>query len=406
MIEAGLKKLAGSSGAMGTGIGAAFGQALGAPGASIRNMIDAATGGTPDGDSAWMRALPGILALLGGGATAAMGGLPLGMLAGAGIGGLGQAVGEATENPTFDPISGRDLSSKILGSDPGAIGGMGIEMALDPLTFAGGIGGKALPGILEKRTAESAVAGQRAARAAQIEGGALSGATKAGSGAATAVEDVAKASGSTLEQAATHSPGQGTRNSWESFLDESNAASKQGYKPEVVSSTPDFLRMDPSKVGKTYQNVNPALKDELSLLGYANPTGGNSANLNVGQVPAWAESRGGWLMPSRERMAAQADAGAGASMMRNEGARARIGPRIDAAAGPEGLMAQSVGPSPSLNLTADDLMTPAEKYLKMRQGVPGLGELSNRSPLASAIGGSPVEDWLRRQAVSKSTGRY
>jgi hypothetical protein len=370
-----LAKIGRSPGAMGTGIGAAFGQALGSPGASIRNLLDVVTGGGGDDESVspWMRALPGLLAVLGGGATAAMGGgIPMAMLAAAGLGGMSQAAGQSLDNPSFDPISGQELAKRTLGSDPGSLGGMGIEMALDPTTYLGGFGGKALPGALEARAAESAAARNGVARASQLEAHALE---------ATAAP-ASKAVG-TIEQAAAHTPGGGQRNSWDIFMDESNAASKAGYKPEVTAASPDFLGVDPKKVGKVYKQVNPAIRDDLSLLGYTNPGAGKSGSLNAGQIPDWANSRGGWLMPSKER----------------------AGPKLDHAAGYEGLMAQKVGPSPALNLGAEDLMSQSQKFDRMRADVPGLGGSNGYVPTAQATR-DPIEEWLKQMAESKIRGRY
>src|ERR1035441_7705360 len=128
---------AGASAGIGGGFGAALGGMLGAPGASIRNMLDGLTGGSGDEDgSAFMRMLPGLLGLAGGGLAAASGvGIPLAMLAAGGIGGMGQAVGQASGDSSFDPISGRDLGAKA-GLDLGSMGGMGLAVALDPSEHA------------------------------------------------------------------------------------------------------------------------------------------------------------------------------------------------------------------------------------------------------------------------------
>ena len=394
-----------ASAGIGGGLGAALGGMLGAPGASIRSLLDGLTGGQGGEDgSALMRMLPGLLAAAGGGLAAASGaGIPLAMLAASGLGGLGQAVGEASGDSSFDPISGKDLGAKF-GASLGDAGGMGLEMALDPTTYAGGLGGRAVGTAVERRAAGGAAHALEAAAVPSTAVSAAANEGRAGVGAAKA----SSVGGSTIEQAASHTPTSGTRNSWEAFMDESSAASKAGYRPDVVSASPDFLHAaDPSKLGKAYKQVNPQMGEELSLMGYANPTGNTSATLNAGQIPAWAESRGGWLMPTKERMAAQADAGAGASMLRNPGAMAKAGPKIDAAAGYEGLMSQKVGPSPSLNPTAEDLMSPAEKFAKMRKGVPGLeGELRGHSPLASALDETSVDAWLKRRSASRSSGRY
>ena len=386
---------AGASAGIGGGFGAALGGMLGAPGASIRNMLDGLTGGSGDEDgSAFMRMLPGLLGLAGGGLAAASGvGIPLAMLAAGGIGGMGQAVGQASGDSSFDPISGRDLGAKA-GLDLGSMGGMGLEMALDPTTYAGGLGGRAVGNALEKRS----LGGASASAVHALEAPVAEAAGLASKAEATAGKG-------TLEQAAAHTPSGGGRNSWETFMDESNAASKAGYKPEVTAASPDFLKADPAKIGKSYQNVNAGLKDDLSLLGYANPGAGNSATLNAGQIPAWAESRGGWLMPSKQRMAAQASDGAGAAMMRNPDAVAAMGPKIDRAAGYEGLMSQKVGPSPSLNLTAEDLLSQSQKFDRMRADIPGLGGSNGHVPVAQGRQTS-LEEWLKQMAESKITGRY
>jgi len=92
-------------------------------------------------------------------------------------------------------------------------------------------------------------------------------------------------------------------------------------------------------------------------------------------------------------------------MMRNPDAVARMGPKIDRAAGYEGLMSQKVGPSPSLNLGAEDLMSQSQKFDRMRADVPGLGGHNGHVPTPRERQPS-LEEWLKQMAESKITGRY
>jgi hypothetical protein len=97
------------------------------------------------------------------------------------------------------------------------------------------------------------------------------------------------------------------------------------------------------------------MSQDLDLLGLGTPQG-KGVNLVNGKAPAWAESRGGWLKPSRARE----------SMLGGEDVLAHpsvLGPNLDRAAGYEGL-----------------LQDPMADFVKMRGGAEGLGDL--RSPTA------------------------
>lgn len=93
-----------------------------------------------------MGALPGLLGGAAGLGLAATGaGLPLALLGGSLVGGLGQGIGRSTGSESFDaPTPGHLVEA--LGMDPESLGGMatgfGLGIAGDPLTWAGGFGGR------------------------------------------------------------------------------------------------------------------------------------------------------------------------------------------------------------------------------------------------------------------------
>lgn len=136
-----------AGGAAGGGIGASLGQLL-APLAYPREALWNLPGKLAEGDI--VGALPG---LLGAGATAGLAatgvGLPLALLGGAALGGIGQGVGRAVDEQRFAAPTGADLV-RALGGDPtswpGWAAGMGAEMIGDPLSYAGGLGGAAKGG--------------------------------------------------------------------------------------------------------------------------------------------------------------------------------------------------------------------------------------------------------------------
>jgi hypothetical protein len=110
-----------------------------------RNALWGMPGRLAQGD--WLGAAPGLAGLAAGGLTAATGvGLPFAGLVGSAVGGLGEGIEEATRPDMQAAPTSSDLV-KQLGGDPDSFGGqalgMGLGMAGDPLTYAGGLGGEA-----------------------------------------------------------------------------------------------------------------------------------------------------------------------------------------------------------------------------------------------------------------------
>ena len=89
-------------------------------------------------------AAPGLAGLAAGGALAATGvGIPLAMLGGSLVGGLGQGVGKQVDEERFEAPSASHLVDALGGdseSGLGQVAAMGLNALGDPLTYAGGIG--------------------------------------------------------------------------------------------------------------------------------------------------------------------------------------------------------------------------------------------------------------------------
>ncbi len=139
-----------ATGALGAGLGAGAGRSsslmdllapLDYPRQSLWNALYSPFAAAGQGDlSQLLRAVPG---LLGGGAGLALGG-PGGAVLGAG---LGQGLARLTGAKEFDAPSGADVVSG-LGGDPeslaGIAGGMGAQIAGDPLSYLGAMLGSGL----------------------------------------------------------------------------------------------------------------------------------------------------------------------------------------------------------------------------------------------------------------------
>lgn len=369
----------------GAGLGSVLGKALGYPGASIRGLLN--FGVDPDASAA--SALPGILSLLGGAGGFMLGGPGTAAIGATAMGGLAQALGETFGDA--EPVSGRQLVENTVGADVGDFGGMGVEMLLDPMTYLGAGAGSFLGKHGAKEAAKVMPAAEKAA---------FQQASKAGAGEALAASEKIAAQA----EKAAHVPTLPKPGGLSDVVDDWNRASAAGYSPEATAMAPDVFAMGKSadKIGKSYKQVNPALSSELDLLGYLNPKDGGGT-LNAGHLPPWAEQRGGWLMPDKTRMMASRDPGAALGMVsRNPSSLQKIGPRIDPAAGPMGLLSEQ--PTMGLNLSGNPGLSQAEKYAAMRAEVPGLGgpmgEGAGKAGFAEALGegSDPLERWLAMQA--------
>jgi hypothetical protein len=138
-------QLAGAAGgAAGAGAGGLLGELLG--GLNMpRKALWALPGRLAHGD--YLGALPGLAGLAAGGLTAATGfGAPFAGLVGSAVGGLGEGIEESLRPDMEKAPEASDLV-KQLGGDPDSFGGqalgMGLSMAGDPLSYAGGLGGEA-----------------------------------------------------------------------------------------------------------------------------------------------------------------------------------------------------------------------------------------------------------------------
>lgn len=122
--------------AAGAGVGGLLGRALNAldyPRQALWNIPDKIAQGD------YAAAVPGLLGVGAGIGTAALGGgLPLAFLAGSLAGGAGQAVGSSVDEGRFQAPTAQDLT----GSDDWLLNTL-TSMAGDPLTYAGGVGGRA-----------------------------------------------------------------------------------------------------------------------------------------------------------------------------------------------------------------------------------------------------------------------
>lgn len=145
---------------IGKGVGAAGGSALLGALGRVSDVLDKprralwnVPGKLAEGD--WLGALPGLAGLAAGGLTAATGvGLPFAATVGSLVGGLGQGIGESLDEDRFRAPSPEDVT----GSDNPLLN-MLVGAAGDPLTYAGGLGGKGLGGMLGRGAEAKAAEG-------------------------------------------------------------------------------------------------------------------------------------------------------------------------------------------------------------------------------------------------------
>jgi hypothetical protein len=347
----------------GAGLGASAGHALGsifdAPRQALTNLAInpfahaqiAAANGKPD-DYSWASMLPGAAGLVAGAGSALIPGMaPFAPAIGAGVAGLGQMAADYFDPKTFDAPSTGELV-KTLGMDPDSMGGqaagVGIGALTDPLTYAGGfegaLGGEAVGGARDALAERASQMGQLSDRASGLKD--LSGLAQ---GAVSNFEGTSQ-NASLLAQ-----------------LEKDQTRSMAGYRPEVMQALDSVNPLAPLK-DKLYKQADPGLAQDLDLLGMGTPQGGG-VNLPTGKAPPWAESRGGWLKPTRSR---EAMLGGAADQLAMPSV---LGPNLDRAAGPEGL-----------------LQDPMADFARLRGGAEGLGDLRvpTRTPprLAQALGSS------------------
>jgi len=143
-FEAAGRAAGGTAGAAGGGLLGALGsilEPLDYPRQALWNLVRAA-GRAITGEGEWsdaLRAAPGALGgALAGGLAATGVGAPLGILAGSALGGLSQGIGKAADSETFQAPEVKDLTGTDDFLTNALVGG-----ALDPMTYAGGIGGAA-----------------------------------------------------------------------------------------------------------------------------------------------------------------------------------------------------------------------------------------------------------------------
>lgn len=356
--------LGGAGLAAGAGLGAGLGSVFDSPRQALTNLAInpfahsaiAQANDEPDNWS-WASMLPGAAGLIGGIGSAFIPGMaPFAPAIGAGIAGATQSAADWFDPSTFDaPTTGQLV--KTLGMDPDSLGGeaagMGIGMLTDPMTYAGGfegaLGGAAVGGARDELAERAALLGQTADRVSGLQN--LSG---------MAQDAVDKFEGQSA------GPNQGLMRQ----LQKDQQMSMAGYRPEVMQALDSIDPLAAIK-DKTYKQVDPGLSQDLDVLGLGVPQAGGSA-LTTGQVPSWAESRGGWLKPTKPR----------ASML----------------GGAEGQLATPsvLGPDLDRSSYLDALFQdPMADFQKMRGSSEGLGNLRVPTPkqprLADAIGGDAGE---------------
>lgn len=277
---------------MGAGAGAGLGHGLGSlldqPRQALLNLLtspwhDQITQQSPPAggmlpEDNWMAAIPGLLGV-GAGAASAMipGAAPFAGLIGSGVAGMAQEIG-STMAPALAAPSTDDLV-RFLGQDPTSGSGQMLStlagIGLDPLTYAGGLGGgmggAAVGGA---RDALEMKAAQMAAQGEHIAG----------------LEGLAGQASQALEQ--SQAPKQ-----FAGLMKDVERGPYLNYRSEVQDAMPDLLN-SPLGSGKTYKQVDPQLAQTMNAMGLGQPTE-NGMLMTAGRAPGFAQVRGGWLKPGQ-----------------------------------------------------------------------------------------------------------
>jgi len=302
----------GLGGIAGHGLGAAGGamggifSAMDAPGRAVRGVLTSAMGGQPgatdmDGDEAQPRngsILPAAVGLAGGLAASFIPGLtPLAPYVGAASAGLAQMIGEAIDPIGFSSFTPSEITQRMgIGGNP--LVDFAAGAAMDPLTYAGAIGG-ANP---------EALAGAGGGLMKRM--GRMLPETPPVPMSAAAAENV----GNRLlkYQAADSLPGMSPlglgpmpppsalpAGPLPGGIQAMQDASMAGYNPAMQAAMPG---LDAYANGATrqYQNVNPAVAGPMRSLGWMDDAGSAATGGRrlAGGLPDFAQVRGGRVMPT------------------------------------------------------------------------------------------------------------
>lgn len=274
--------MAAGAGAASSGLLGQLSDALGAPRRAVMSgLYNMGLGQSPDSDQKASSLLP---LLLGGAAGVGSAFIPgVGALApmiGAGVGGLAQGIMEG--GGYSDAIDTQDVT----GSENPFLNAS-VGMALDPLSWSGaGVGAK----FASKGQGPISAARMQRAVSVPLGSASMAGALPAEEQAAAALAK-SLSPGTMIDSRSLPLPFPPT-----AALPE---VGQTGYNAEQLGQMFGTAAGDLSPMGAAraapYKNVNPQVSGLLQELGFM-----DSGNQMAGQLPAWAQVRGGRVMPNPE----------------------------------------------------------------------------------------------------------